>query len=76
MSTHKSPAAASSKMAKVESEMSPAQDHTQSIPEENMPRAVDTIPEENLSPEGYQPSQDGDNAEVEILAASNAPADQ
>ena len=35
---------------------------------------VDTIPEENMPDKEYQPSQDGDNMEGEVAAASNAPA--
>lgn len=35
---------------------------------------VDTIPEENMPDKEYQPSQDGDNVEGEVAAASNAPA--
>ena len=38
------------------------------------PPAGETIPEENMPDKEYQPSQDGDNVEGEIAAASNAPA--
>ena len=73
---HQSPEASSSKIAKAESETSPSPlAKAPSIPAENMPAPeVDTIPEENMPDKEYQPSQDGDNMEGEVAAASNAPA--
>lgn len=38
------------------------------------PPAGETIPEENMPDKEYQPSQDGDNVEGEVAAATNAPA--
>ena len=38
------------------------------------PPVAETIPEENMPDKDYKPSEDGDNAEGEMIAASNAPA--